>query len=595
MTARVRTRLLVLLGALLVVCAPVLVAAPAHADANDFTYDSWHVDYRLGHDPAGRATLAVTETLVAEFPADDQNHGIIRGLPTWYEGAPLGLRIVSVTDGSGGAIPFDDDETEDGERQVKIGDPDAFVHGRMTYVIRYTMRDVVHRPSDRQIDEWYWNLLPLNSRQPIARFTAALDLDARSTAALLGAPSCYLGPSGATTPCALTDAGDGRFTVAQDGIPAGSGVTVAFPMRAGTFAQAPARHPDPATDIAPYPLAGAGLVLAIGGPLLGLALLRRRGRRSGRGIVVAQYDVPPSLPPLLAAEVEGRSAVADSAEIVHLAVHGALRISDGEKKPVLQLLDPSIAPDPLDARALEALFPSTPVGAEIRLDVPDDALVGRLKALDGSARADALARDLLERRRSALALGLSAAGLVASLIGVVLAVPGLAVGRPAAIAAFVVAVVASVAALVAVLASLPRRAVLTPQGAETREYLLGVKEYIRLAEADRIRMLQSYRGAERRADGAVDVVVLYERLLPYAMLFGLEREWGGVLAVEYERADSVPSWYSGYVAGNLVGSLSGMGSSLSATPTASTSSSSSGSFGGGFSGGGGGGGSSGGW
>lgn len=202
------------------------------------------------------------------------------------------------------------------------------------------------------------------------------------------------------------------------------------------------------------------------------------------------------------------------------------------------------------------------------------------------------------RRRPVLAVVLSALGLAVGLSAVALATPGMAVGRPAAIGTFVVALVATVVALVALIVSLPRRAVLTPQGAETREYLLGVREYIRLAEADRIRMLQSYRGAERRSDGSVDVIVLYERLLPYAMLFGLEREWGRVLAVQYERDGAAPGWYYGYTGGDFANSLSGMNSSLSATSmpsSSSSSSSSSGSFGGGFSGGGGGGGSSGGW
>ena len=597
MTARLRARLLALLGALALVLAPLLAAPAARADTNDFSYASWDAQYRLSRDADGRAMLAVTETLVAEFPEFDQNHGIIRGLPTWYEGAPLGLHVVSITDGAGKAVPYDDGETDDGERQLKIGDADAFAHGRTTYVIRYTMRDVVHRPTDRTIDEWYWNLLPLNSAQPIAHFSAELSLAPEVGAAMIGDPSCYSGPAGSTTPCTLTRdvAADGGFAVTQDDIPAGSGVTVAFPMKAGTFAQAPARQPDPMTDIAPYPVAGLAALLAVVGPVLGIGLLRRSARRSGRGLVIAQYDVPDSLPPLLAAELEGRRAVADSAEIVHLAVRAAIRISDGESKPVLELRDPSVAPDPLDAEALHALFPGSPVGTTLHLEVPNDALVARLKTLSGSAHAAAFARGLLARRRSALAMALSAVGLAAGLGAIALAAPGMAVGRPAAIATFVVAIVASVAALVALLVSLPRRAVLTPQGAETREYLLGVREYIRLAEADRIRMLQSYRGAQRRADGTVDVIVLYERLLPYAMLFGMEREWGQVLAVQYENDHIVPAWYYGYTGASFAGSLSGMNSSLSPTPTPNTSSSSSGSFGGGFSGGGGGGGSSGGW
>ncbi|MGN8025607.1 DUF2207 family protein [Microbacterium sp. 22242] len=596
MTARPRARLLALLGALGLVLAPLLTAPAAHADANDFSYQSWNSAYQLGRDGQGRAELRVVETLVADFPETDQNHGIVRGLPTWYDGAPLDLHVVSITDGAGTALPYDDGSTENGERQLKIGDPDVYQHGPTTYRIEYTMRDVVHRPADRRIDEWYWNLLPLKSQQPIAHFSAVLGFDPAVSAAMIGPPSCYDGRTGSTTPCTFTPvaASSRSFAVTMDDVPAGSGVTVAFPFTDGTFAQPPARTPDPMTDVVPFPLAGAGALLAIGGPILGIALLRRRGRRSGRGIVVAQYDVPAALPPVLAAELDGRKPVANSAEIVHLAIRKAIRIEDGTSKPVLELRSGSVTSDPLDAEALSALFPGQPVGTKLSLEIPNDQLVTRLKALTASAHAAALDRGLLARRRAGLAILLSALGLVAALGAAALALPGMAVGRPAAIASFVVALVVSGIALVAVLVSLPRRAVLTPQGAEAREYLLGVREYIRLAEADRIRMLQSYRGAERRPDGSANVVVLYERLLPYAMLFGLEREWGQVLAVQYEIDHVVPGWYLGYTGANFAGSLTGMSSALSATPTP-TSSSSSGSFGGGFSGGGGGGGSSGGW
>ncbi len=597
MTARLRARVLALLGVLALALIPLLAAPAAHADTNSFSYASWDARYQLGRGDDGRATLQVTETLVADFPDYDQNHGIIRGLPTWYEGAPLDLHVVSVTDGAGHAVPYDDSTTDNGELQLKIGNADVFAHGLTTYRIQYTMRDVVHRPTDRAIDEWYWNLLPLNSQQPITHFSAELTFDPVVRSAMIGAPSCYSGPAGSTTPCSLTPAPDTdtAWTATQDDIPAGSGVTVAFPMKSGTFAQAPARIPDPMTDVVPYPVAGAGALLAVVGPILGIALLRRRGRRSGRGIVVAQYDVPASLPPLLAAQIEGRRPVANSAEIVHLAIRKAIRIEDGASKPVLELLDSTIGPDPLDAVALHALFPAEPAGTKLYLEVPNDPLVTRLKALSGSARAAAEERGLLVRLRSGFAIVLSGLGLALGLGAVALATPGMTVGRPASIVSFVISIVLSVVALVALLVSLPRRAVLTPQGAETREYLLGVQEYIRLAEADRIRMLQSYRGAERRQDGSVDVVVLYERLLPYAMLFGMEREWGQVLAVQYENDHVVPGWYLGYTGGNFAGTLSGMNSSLSATPTPSSSSSSSGSFGGGSSGGGGGGGSSGGW
>ncbi|MDQ2698617.1 MAG: DUF2207 domain-containing protein, partial [Actinomycetota bacterium] len=147
---------------------------------------------------------------------------------------------------------------------------------------------------------------------------------------------------------------------------------------------------------------------------------------------------------------------------------------------------------------------------------------------------------------------------------------------------------------------LTMRKPLTDKGAELRDHLEGLREYIRLAEADRLRMLQSASGAERATDDSgVDVVRVYERLLPYAVLFGLEREWQAELSRYY--GDAAPSWAeSGPGPFTVVpftahlATVPGIASSSSSWGTSSGSSSSGGSGGGGSSGGGGGGGGGGG-
>ena len=57
------------------------------------------------------------------------------------------------------------------------------------------------------------------------------------------------------------------------------------------------------------------------------------------------------------------------------------------------------------------------------------------------------------------------------------------------------------------------------------DHLWGMRDYIALAEKDRFAMLQSPDGAERTRLGELDVLKLYEKLLPFAVLFGLEKQW----------------------------------------------------------------------
>lgn len=596
MRARNRHTLLAVLGAfaaLSAIALPSAALASARTGVDDFSYGSWDSVFDVALDGEGRAAMTVKETLVADFPQTDQNRGIVRGLAEKYGGAPLFPSVTSVTDGRGGAVPYETDSNDD-VLFLSLGD-DTYRHGPTTYVIDYTMRDVIHQPVNADIDEFYWDLLPLDSTQAIGRFHALIRFDDALTGAMLGAPSCYQGEEGSRDACTITKT-DAGYEVSATDVPARSGVTVSFPFAKGTVVPSPALQPDALTDLVPYAVAGGGL-LAAGGGLLAIRMLRRRHRAQGRGVIVAQYDVPADLPPLLAAEVLDALAVkrkATPAEIVHLGVRGTLRIEDGEEKPVLALVDPSIAPDPLDSATVKALFPDLEAGARVDLSEPDDELATRLAALPRSARDAAVERGLIERTRSVAGLVLGIVGILVVIAAAVLAFGGVVVERPAAIVAFVLSLIAGAFVIVIAVRLMLRTVVVTRRGAETWEYLQGVREYIRLAEADRIRMLQSYRGAERRSDGAVDVIVLYERLLPYAMLFGLEKEWGDVLSVTYERNGSTPGWYTGYAVGSLGSSLSSMGSSLSATPVATSSSSSSGSFGGGFSGGGGGGGFSGG-
>lgn len=154
--------------------ASSVAAAPhpaAAADVDDFSYSSWDAVYEIGLDDEGRARMRVTETLVADFPDFDQNHGIVRGLVTSYEGASTETSVLSVTDENGADVPYETDE-EDGLLYVLTGNDDDFVRGLTTYVIEYEMRDVILATapsagsSAPPADEFYWDLLPSIARSP---------------------------------------------------------------------------------------------------------------------------------------------------------------------------------------------------------------------------------------------------------------------------------------------------------------------------------------------------------------------------------------------------------------------------------------------
>ena len=111
-----------------------------------------------------------------------------------------------------------------------------------------------------------------------------------------------------------------------------------------------------------------------------------------------------------------------------------------------------------------------------------------------------------------------------------------------------------------------------------------------MAEADRLKFLQSVDGADTTNEG---IVKLYETLLPYAIIFGQEKSWLKSLDQYYKLVDekdmALPVWYA-----FSNSSFHSLNSSISSSVSLPGSSGGSG-FSGGFSGGGGGGGGGGGW
>jgi uncharacterized membrane protein len=122
------------------------------------------------------------------------------------------------------------------------------------------------------------------------------------------------------------------------------------------------------------------------------------------------------------------------------------------------------------------------------------------------------------------------------------------------------------------------------QGVITKESILGLKEYLRVAEADRIKF---HNAPEKKPE-------VFEKLLPYAMVLGVEKQWADQFKDIYTQE---PQWYQGGTPGHFntsafVGSLGSFSSKAGSTLASSPSTSAGG---GGSSGGGGGGGGGGSW
>ena len=230
-----------------------------------------------------------------------------------------------------------------------------------------------------------------------------------------------------------------------------------------------------------------------------LRFLRHFGRGAGadcryaggmyprpRRIIVAQYTAPKFVSLMAAAELLGEGKRAIAAQVVDLAVRKVISIArepGGAKKSgfTLTIVGDPLAEQPDEQAALRALFPSLDQGATRRV------APGRNKALGAALQGP----------------------------------------HRFAVARLITADLAREKSLLVKLFQPWRKQPVVPtaKAYPIVDHLWGIHDFVRLVEKERFAMLQSPQGAERTPVGELEVLKLYEKLLPYAVLFGLEKQW----------------------------------------------------------------------
>ena len=237
---------------------------------------------------------------------------------------------------------------------------------------------------------------------------------------------------------------------------------------------------------------------------------------------------------------------AASAALVDLAVKRKVRLLAGTKRePIGVEMAPNVVLTADEVALLEALFgPEHTHGRVRRFSADRRALGGRLRTLVQHAE-HALARDGLvtPRRVTWPGMTLTILAYLGMLVEALFIVFALIDGDWPALIATIIALAATIATILVTPSSWRR---FLPPARSKREHLEGLRQYLALAEADRLRMLQSPSGADLlttdaataagvpEADAPLARFHLHERLLPYAVLFGLEREW--IAKLQLDRA-----------------------------------------------------------
>ena len=609
-------------GSIVAVMIALLGASSAMAarsntsDTNNFTITNYNVRLELGRDRNNRSTLKTIETITADFPPD-QNHGITRQFVKKYDGHAMNLALESVKDEHGVDLEYHQNGST-----LRIGNKNTYVSGTKTYIITYTQRDVTRYYSDTQKDEFYWNAIGTDSPVPVAAATVTLKLDIALAGKAKTNIQCYYGALQAKNTCESTVSG-AEYSLRVNNLERYQGVTIALGFEPGTFA---AYQPSLREQLPNIIAIGAAAMFSVGIVVL-LFCSHEQKKKFMKELAQAnairrQPVAPEYVPPAGRSVVESIAVLkwpnlgkVLSAQVVDWAVRHIIEIRQtgtGKHDYMLVTKKSFIDTSKYEQTLAAVIFGNDPaVGTERTFTQIKQKSYSVSSRFLSSCRQIKRGELFLYNRKE---ISLYTTWLVTSLTSITaiffIILWLLGDDAEGGTVSFLAAAACAGAAIlnITIAAIMSRRAQnrLSTQGEELKHYLQGLKLYINAAEADQLRMLQSPEGADKVGDVASDngaLVRLYERCLPYAIVFGCEREWNKRLGRLYEEMSESPDWITadGISLGANIAVLSQLTSDFSEIgvssmiSNASSSSTSGGSSGGGFSGGGGGGGGVGGW
>lgn len=539
---------------------------------------SFHSDVTLNKD----ASISIKETIKYHFASE--KHGIYREIPVNYKvsGSFMRPTILKINE----LYYYPDDfpsvkniqyerSLSNGYAVLKIGDPDYTIMGDYTYVIDYKLVYAVNYFNDH--DELYLNITGNGWEVPIDEATATVSLPGSITDKV-----CYTGLiESKESNCTITQT-DNNLSVKAENLGQYEGLTLVVAMPKNTIANTTSQQRVLSV------IANIGIILPIP-TLICLILLLKKYNKNKKLTIIPNYDVPKGWNPLRSGFLYKKTLTNTtiSAQIIALATGGYIKIKQLSNRDYELIKTSKEAPiDPEEKILYEGLFKNVDT---IRLKKLGDKFFNTVQTLKASTERH-LYEDkyLLDTKKKAFNIM-----MVVSLIGIAIPFFSAKIFLDNAAMSWFLGILISFVLVLIFAFRIDKK---SPEGNEIYYELEGLKMYINTAEKHRIEF----------HDDPKKYLGVFEKLLPYAMIFGLEKKW----AKEFEDIYlEQPDWYEGntnmFNSYFLVNSLNHMNQQVVSNMVASNSahgfassrggSGGSGFGGGGFSGGGFGGGGGGSW
>jgi uncharacterized membrane protein len=503
-------------------------------------------------------SIQVEENISYDF-GENERRGIYRTIP--LRGINIKGDIQTLQNGRAATQEI----SRGGEINIKIGDADIYLTGLNQYSISYQVKGVIEKLQDR--DELYWQITGTDWEVPIEQASATILLPEDLQDKVGDKLYCYTGMSSSKAQdCTITWANARTIEVkSNQSLAAGEGLTFAMGFPFGTLT--PLTWWEENQEVIYKSI--AGVILIIGSIILYFVWNTWARDPKIRKPIVRQYDAPKGMSPAGIIHLKNTYAtpVEISATIISLAQQGILSITELEAKNWLHnavfQFDLKDMPTgkilkPFEQELVDILFKDYRKIVTTK-DLEKEQVGNEFNKIYKSIYRDEVKQYyvtnpiILRSILGFIGVDLVTAGFVFNVfvspwIGVACIILGIASG------------------LIAYYA--PKR---TQEGTRVLEHILGLEEYIKVAEKDRLQFQEKE--------------YIFFEILPFAIALGLATVW----AKAFEGLITAnPDWYHSnngvvFIPTNFVSSID---SSLSSTM--SSASSGGGSAGGGSGGGGGG-------
>jgi uncharacterized protein (TIGR04222 family) len=529
------------------------------------------------------ASIDVTETITARFVGS--YNGLFRTIPIKYRNAQglnwtLGVSLQSARDDAGRDLRVETSR-EGANIKYKVWIPEA-VNATRTLVLRYHATNGLRFFDEH--DELYWNVTGDEWEVPIRAASAEITLPAAATGLRAIA---FNGMYGATARDArVTIDGNVVRIVMPHALDYHEGLTAVVGWDKGLVTAPTVTDRAVETATSNWPL---GIPIPVF--LVVFWWWWRRGRDPRRRPIAVQYEPPVGVSPAEAGTLLDNSAdIRDiTATLVDLAVRGYLRIEEHQNPKLFGLFGGGTSYTLHRLKTADGLAPHERVvfdgifashGNDVPLDELKDEFYKQLSPIRDAIFTQLTGSGFYQNRPDKVKQIWMGCGIgFAILIGI----GGAFVAAAFLLTpvSFVIAAVLSGIILVIFAQIMPAR---TEAGTRALEQVLGFEEFLRRVESENLKRI------------IIGHPELFDKYLPYAMAFGVERQFARAFEGIYTQA---PQWYVGpsmmnFNVGHFSSSMTHLSTVAGTTMSSSPRSSSGSGFGGGGSSGGGGGGGGGG-